>query len=210
MESPPLMTDDSITFNLDAPIDALTDAEAGYLEGKLLVATPLVMGDVFEQSVIYIFAHNSDGAMGLVINKPVDTIHNTALLKQLDINIHQESDMGVFHGGPVDEHRGFVVHSQDYYSPETLIKKNGICITTSRQILKDVAQGKGPDHKMLVVGYAGWNAGQLQAEIEANSWITVDATPQLVFSDDHETKWALAAGSIGVDMGRFSFATGHA
>jgi len=204
------MSDNSITFNLDAPIEAAAAEESGYLEGKLLIATPLVMGDVFAQSVVYVFSHNSDGAMGLVINKPVDTIHNTALLKQLDININRENDMGVFHGGPVEEHRGFVLHSHDYIAPDTLTQKNGIAITTSRQILKDIAAGKGPDHKMLVVGYAGWGVGQIEAEIEANSWITVDSTPQLIFSENHDTKWVLAAGSIGVDMGRFSFATGHA
>lgn len=204
------MTDNSITFNLDAPIEAVIDDEPGYLEGKLLVATPVVMGDVFAQSVIYVFSHNNDGAMGLVINKPVDSIHNAALLKQLDININRDNDLGVFHGGPVDEHRGFVVHSQDYSSPDTLLQQNGISITTSRQILKDIALGKGPDHKMLVVGYAGWGVGQLEAEIEGNSWITIDSSPQLVFSSDHETKWVLAAQTIGVDMGRFSFATGRA
>ena len=203
------MSDNRITFNLDAPIEAVK-GNAGYLEGKLLVATPLVIGDIFAQSVIYIFAHGADGAMGLVINKPVDSIHHTALLKQLNIQASRAIDLGVFHGGPVEEHRGFVIHSHDYNAPDTLRQSHGISITTSRQILSDIAAGTGPDHSMLIVGYAGWAAGQLEAEIEANSWITVDASPQLVFSSDHETKWALAARTIGVDMGRFSFAIGHA
>ncbi len=185
--------------------------KSGYLEGQLLIATPNVNGDLFNQSVIYLFTHNSRGAMGLIINKPLEFIDNSALFQQLEIeNPDEDCELKVYHGGPVDEHRGFILHSTDCLYPDSLTNENGLAITASLGILKEIATGGGPRDRMMVVGYAGWMAGQLEAEIEANSWITVPATPELIFMHNDENKWEFAASTIGVNMHRFSAFAGHA
>lgn len=183
----------------------------GWLEGQLLVATPVVKGDVFTQSVIYLFAHNEHGAMGVIINKPMEMVHYASLFHHLSVNVSGKiDDLVVYHGGPVEEHRGFVLHTPDYQQADTLQSDSGICVTANANVLRDIASGGGPRERVMMIGYAGWGAGQLEAEIESNSWITVLATPELVFHTADEAKWALAAKSLGVDMVRYSFAAGHA
>ncbi len=207
-----MATKDDIRLMVEAnPFDEKADEHQGYLEGKLLVATPQVMGDVFQQSVIYLFAHNNHGAMGVIINKPLEMIHYATLFQQLGIEISTRmDDLMVYHGGPVEEGRGFVLHSTDYSTDDTMVSDNQIAITASTKVLRDIGQGVGPRQRLLTIGYAGWAPGQLEAEIEANSWITVPATPELVFGTDDDFKWMLAAKSLGVDMGRFSSSVGHA
>jgi len=183
----------------------------GYLEGQLLVATPMVEGDVFSQSVIYLFAHNAHGAMGIVINKPLDMVHYASLFQQLGIEVTPRmQDLRIYLGGPVESARGFVLHSADYRCEDSLITDNGIGITASTKILKDIGAGHGPRDRILAIGYAGWSPGQLESEIEANSWITVPATSELIFHTGDETKWGFTAKTLGVDMGRFSSFVGHA
>jgi putative transcriptional regulator len=183
----------------------------GWLEGQLLVATPLVKGDIFSQSVIYLFAHNEKGAMGVIINKPMEIAHYASLFRQISVNVTGHiDDLVVYHGGPVEEHRGFVVHSPDYVQADTITSDSGICVTANANVLRDIAAGAGPRNRVMMIGYAGWEAGQLEAEIESNSWITVPATPELVFHTPDEVKWDMTAKSLGVDMVRYSFAAGHA
>ena len=110
----------------------------------------------------------------------------------------------------MEEQRGFLLHSEDYESENSVRHQNGLCVTASATVLNDIAQGRGPRHRMLLLGYAGWAAGQLEAEMEQNSWISVPASPELVFHADHNAKWALAAASLGIDMGRLSPTVGHA
>lgn len=183
----------------------------GYFEGQLLVATPTVVGDLFNQSVVYLFAHNDQGAMGVIINKPMEMVHYASLLQQLGIEVSANTrDIGVYMGGPVETSRGFVLHSSDYESLESISHDSHLMITASAKILRDIAEGRGPSDALMTVGYAGWAPGQLEGEIESNSWIIVPATPELVFQTPDEMKWALAAKSLGVDMGRFSSFAGHA
>lgn len=183
----------------------------GWLVGQLLVATPLVVGDVFTQSVIYLYAHNDKGAMGLIINKPMEMSHCASLFQQIAPNIGGNiDDLSVYHGGPVETHRGFIIHSTDYAQPDTLCSDSGVCVTANVKTLRDIAAGGGPRQRVMMVGYAGWEAGQLEAEIEANSWITVPATPELVFHTPDEAKWSVAAKSLGIDMVRYSSVAGHA
>ncbi len=183
----------------------------GYLEGQLLVATPTVSGDVFAQSVIYLFAHNAHGAMGVIINKPLEMVHYASLFQQLGIEVTANAqDLPVGMGGPVEGSRGFVLHTPDYKSPESLAGDGHIVLTANAKVLRDIAAGTGPQQALMTIGYAGWAPGQLEAEIEANSWITVPATPELIFDTPDDTKWALAAKSLGIDMGRFSSFAGHA
>ena len=191
----------------------------GYLDGRLLVAMP-VMGDPrFERSVIYLCAHSAEGAMGIMVNRPAGSIDFPQLLMQL--NIIKESEeiklagsaeiMKVLSGGPVDTGRGFVLHSSDYFIANATLKINdGVCLTTTVDILKAIANGNGPQHAILALGYAGWRPGQLESEIQDNGWLHCDADAELIFGDDIDDKYDRALRKIGIDPGMLSNEAGHA
>ena len=183
----------------------------GYLAGHLLVATPLINAGCFQKSVVYIFAHNAEGAMGLIINQPLELVNYAALIEGMDLPDHAAAkELPVYFGGPMDRSRGFVIHTTDYYKDFSLVRTNDLAVTASAGILQDIVQGKGPRQAALVVGYAGWTAGQLEQEIEQNSWLSVPATSQLMFGTENDLKWATASKSVGVDMAFFSTTVGHA
>jgi len=194
-------------------------AARGYLDGRLLIAMP-VMGDPrFERSVIYLCAHSSEGAMGIMVNRPAGSIDFPELLVQLNIidkddqiKLPQNAEtMQVLRGGPVDTGRGFVLHSSDFYLDNaTLPIDDKICLTATVDILKAIASGKGPKHAILALGYAGWGPGQLENEIQGNGWLHCDADPELVFGDDVEEKYTRALRKIGIDPGMLSGEAGHA
>lgn len=199
------------TSSLNSPQIIDVSAKSGYLAGQLLVATPVITSGCFQKSVVYVFAHNDDGAMGIIINQPLELINYSALLEGMDLpKDATDGELPVYFGGPCERARGFVMHGNDYQRDFTLARSNDLAVTASSQILSDIMNGKGPEKAVLCVGYAGWTAGQLEAEIEANSWITVPASQQLVFGTDDELKWATASKSLGVDMAFFSTTVGHA
>jgi len=193
--------------------------DVSYLDGRLLIAMP-VMGDPrFERSVIYMCAHSSEGAMGIMVNRPAGSIDFPELLTQL--NIIKKADqiklpesaetMKVLSGGPVDTGRGFVLHSSDFYlANATLPIDDKICLTATVDILKAIAKGSGPKHAILALGYAGWGPGQLENEIQGNGWLHCDADPELVFGDAVEDKYSRALRKIGIDPGMLSNDAGHA
>jgi putative transcriptional regulator len=191
----------------------------GYLDGQLLIAMP-VMGDPrFERSVIYLCAHSAEGAMGIMVNRPAGSIDFPELLVQLNIINKAEQiqlpenaeSMKVLRGGPVDTGRGFVLHSSDFYIENATLRiDDGICLTATVDILRAIAKGAGPKHAILALGYAGWRAGQLEAEIQDNGWLHCDADPELVFGDDIEDKYSRALRKIGIDPGMLSNEAGHA
>jgi len=194
-------------------------SNGGYLDGQLLVAMP-VMGDPrFERSVIYLCAHSAEGAMGIMVNRPAGAIDFPQLLMQLNI-INKDDQiklsdsaesMKVLSGGPVDTGRGFVLHSSDYFIANATLKINdGVSLTTTVDILKAIANGKGPKHAILALGYAGWRPGQLETEIQDNGWLHCDADADLIFGDDVEDKYDRALRKIGIDPGMLSNAAGHA
>ena len=186
-------------------------AGQGYLAGQLLVATPVIDSGCFQKSVIYMFAHSAEGAMGLIINQPLELVNYAALLEDMDLPKEAaDKQLPVYFGGPVERARGFVLHSTDYERDFSLIRTQDLAVTASSTILQDMAADRGPKDAALVVGYAGWTPGQLEAEIEQNSWITVPATPELVFHTENELKWATASQSLGIDMAFFSTTVGHA
>lgn len=190
-------------------IDA--NAQNGYLAGQLLVATPVIESGCFQKSVVYVFNHGPEGAMGLIINQPLELINYNSLLEGMNLpKDSPASEIPVYFGGPVERTRGFVVHSTDYQRDFTLARSIELAITASSAILGDIVAGNGPKHAALIVGYAGWGAGQLEAEIEQNSWISVPATEKLMFGTDNELKWATASKSLGIDMAFFSTTVGHA
>lgn len=201
------LSDDTIK----APHILDSRSQSGYLAGQVLVATPLITGSCFHKSVIYVFSHNDEGAMGVIINQPIETVHFSSLLDSANLpESAKDASIPVYFGGPVDKNRGFVIHSSDYHADFTLMQSGGIGITASSAILKDIVEGRGPRHAILGVGYAGWSAGQLETEIAENSWLAVPTTPSLVFGTEDELKWATAGKSLGVDMNLYSTAIGHA
>ncbi len=188
-----------------------TSHSADSLAGHLLIATAVVQDSCFARSVIYMCAHNTEGAMGIIINYPVDNIGLNDIFEQLEIKTELTArDIPIHFGGPVEANRGFVVHSAEYATEDSLIRKDGIAVTASVAVLQQIAEGKGPSEGMLVLGYAGWSPGQLEAEIEGGSWIVVPASTQLVFDRNNEAKWNSAVSTLGFDMGHFSTVVGHA
>jgi putative transcriptional regulator len=191
----------------------------GYLDGQCLVAMP-VMGDPrFERSVIYLCAHSAEGAMGIIVNHPAGSIDFPELLVQLDIikKVDQiklpenAESMKVLKGGPVDTGRGFVLHSSDFFIKDATLRiDDDVCLTATIDILRAIAQGAGPKHAILALGYAGWKAGQLETEIQDNGWLHCDADIDLIFGRDVEEKYLRALRKIGIDPGMLSNQAGHA
>jgi len=184
-----------------------TDGE-GFLSGQLLVAMPSADDNNFAGSVVYVCAHSSEGAMGIVINRPAEHLSFVDLLQQLEllpedraINVPPLIEyMSVFVGGPVETGRGFVLHSADYFSTDSTLAIDGnVCLTATIDILRAIAQGAGPHKSLLALGYAGWAPGQLESEIQANGWLTCPGDAELVFDPRVEEKYALALGKLGVD-----------
>jgi len=189
-----------------------------YLDGQLLVAMPIMTDRRFARSVIYMCAHSSEGAMGLIINQRASHISFSELMKQLsimpetadEVEIELE-DMDVHVGGPVETQRGFVLHSADYYvADSTLPIDDGVSLTATIDILKAIAGGKGPDRAILALGDAGWRARQLESEIAANGWLHCPADADLLFDRDLEQKYERALSKIGVDPSHLVSDAGHA
>ena len=182
-----------------------------YLTGQLIVAMPSMQDPRFARTVIYLCAHNEDAAMGLVVNRLIGSITFPDLLEQLEIEHDQaDRDIRVHFGGPVESGRGFVLHSTDYEQDGTLKVTPDVALTATVDILRDMAQGHGPRRHLLALGYAGWGQGQLDAEIQSNSWLNVEADESLVFDTDLEGKWERAIAKLGVDFSMLSGDAGHA
>ena len=182
-----------------------------YLTGQLLVAMPGLTDPRFSRTVIYMCAHNADGAMGLVLNRTIESLTFPDLLSQLDIEgTGAGAPIRIHFGGPVESGRGFVLHSADYVQDATMVVDNTVALTATIDILKAIAQGAGPRQKLLALGYAGWGAGQLDAEIKANGWLSVPADEELVFGGDLDGKWMKAMGKIGIDPRMLAEDAGHA
>jgi putative transcriptional regulator len=181
------------------------------LAGQLLVAMPSMSDPRFERAVIYVCAHGEDGAMGLMINKPVEQITFPEMLEQLGIDNSAVSDqIRVHFGGPVETGRGFVLHSSDYRQDSSMAVDSAIALTATVDILRDIAGGQGPRRSLLALGYAGWGPGQLDQEIQANGWLHVNPDEQLVFDTDLDEKWQRAIGKLGFDPFSLTGHFGHA
>ncbi|HZF33713.1 MAG TPA: YqgE/AlgH family protein [Candidatus Angelobacter sp.] len=189
----------------------LDDTDSPYMTGQLLVAMPQMRDPRFARSVIYMCAHSADGAMGLVVNRRVGSITFDDLLQQLNIGPNKRNDeIRVHFGGPVEQGRGFVLHSSDYLQTGSLRVDDQVALTATLDILKEMAAGGGPRKSLLALGYAGWGPGQLDAEIQANGWLSVSSDEALVFDADLEHKWERAIGKIGIDFSKLSGEAGHA
>ena len=183
----------------------------GYLEGQLLIAMPAMADQRFSRSVIYMCAHSSDGAMGLVVNKLMGSLTFPELLKQLGVETGESNaDIRVHFGGPVEPGRGFVLHSRDYLQEGTLEIAGDIALTATIDILKEIAGGGGPQHNLLALGYAGWGPGQLETEIQDNAWLSVEPSKEILFDTDLGSKWERAMQKLGVDFSMLSGTAGRA
>jgi putative transcriptional regulator len=192
---------------------------ATFLDGQLLVAMPGMTDERFSRSVIYMCAHSPEGAMGIMLNKPSGVRNFPELLEQLRVIDPAErislppmaQDIQVLSGGPVQTDRGFVLHSADFFLDNSTLKINDmISLTATIDILRAIATGEGPVRALLALGYAGWDAGQLEDEIQLNGWLNCPADPAILFDRDLDTKYARALRSIGVDIEKLSAAAGHA
>ena len=193
-----------------------TETEAGYLDGQLLIAMPGMADDRFARAVIYVCAHSAEGAMGIVLNRPAADLSFPDLLVQLDIVPAMErirlpqrvGQMQVLMGGPVETSRGFVLHSPDFHIEQsTLPIDDGVCLTATIDILRAIARGDGPRSAVLALGYAGWTAGQLESEIQANGWLNCDADAELIFNSSADVRYELAMRKIGIDPAKTTTGT---
>jgi putative transcriptional regulator len=182
------------------------------LTGQLLLAMPQMMDERFARSVVYICAHSGEaGAMGLVINKLLGSLTMGELFAQLDIAPSGAAgSWPVHYGGPVEAGRGFVLHTTDYNEDATLVINDNIALTATLDVLRAIGQGRGPRRSLFALGYAGWAPGQLDAEIQANGWLSVPADDAIIFDPDHNQKWQRAMAKLGVDLTMLSSEAGHA
>ncbi len=177
----------------------------------MLVAMPSMPDNRFARSVIYLCAHSDEGAMGLVVNNLRNDVDLAHLAEQLGI----ESDVTikkfpVFSGGPVENSRGFLLHSPDLVQESTLVIDDHFALTATVDVLKAVMEGRGPKRSLFALGYAGWAAGQLENELQQNGWLLMPAADEIVFDDDASEKWQRALRSLGVEPTLLSGAAGHA
>tara|TARA_B100000686_G_C16753846_1_gene954198 strand:+ start:900 stop:1475 length:576 start_codon:yes stop_codon:yes gene_type:complete len=183
----------------------------GYLTGQFLIAMPQMLDERFAKAVIYICSHTKEGAMGIVVNKILENINFRELLNQLELRPKEKGgDIQVHFGGPVEAGRGFVLHSVDYVQDATTVINKEVALTATTDILRDIANGCGPQNSLFALGYAGWGPGQLDAEIQANGWLSVTADTELLFDHDHVSMWQNALAKIGIDVSMLSGEAGHA
>jgi len=183
------------------------------LTGKLLIAMPDMGDPRFHGSVVFLCAHSREGAMGLIVNKPMPEVSFKAMLVQLEIDAKGGvPDIPVCFGGPVEMRRGFVLHSAEYegWQEEGVRVDDRFSMTATLDVLQDIAEGTGPQQAVLALGYSGWGPGQLESEIQQNGWLTADADPALVFGAQMDGKWEAALASIGVHPLALSSEAGHA
>lgn len=178
---------------------------------KLLVAMPGMADGLFSKSVVYLCAHSDAGAMGIIVNQTMPDFSFADLLSQLQLpKSRLLADPVVHFGGPVDGSRGFVLHSPEYRRPETLALTDQLCLTGTVDILRAIAEDRGPRHLIFALGYAGWGPGQLEMEMQENSWLTVPADDDLLFGTDLSHKWEKAMARIGITPQTLSSHVGHA
>lgn len=183
-----------------------------FLEGKLLIAMPGMGDPRFEKSVIFMCAHSTDGAMGIMINRAVEGLKFRELMERLELPVVPEvPDMPVLFGGPVETGRGFVLHSGDYESSDsTLPVSEDVSLTATVEILRAMGEGKGPRKAIFALGYAGWGPGQIEDEIRANGWLHCDSDTVLLFETALATKWSQALRKLGIDASGLSAHAGQA
>ena len=187
-------------------------AQAGYLQGQLLIATPAIGDQRFERTVLLVCVHDETQAMALMLNRPMQGLKVPALLRRLGLGGKDVPEAPVLAGGPVERERGYVLHTDDYVaSHSTLPAGPGLALTDTREVLDALSDPqRRPRRFLLALGYAGWGAGQLESEIRQGAWLTCDPDEELVFGRDLDSRWAAALAKIGVQPERLSTQAGRA
>ncbi len=184
------------------------------LTNQFLIAMPGMTGDTFGGAVVYLCEHNENGALGLVINKPIDIkLKNLFQKVELSLDSPDLAELPVFFGGPVQTERGFVLHEKQGDQPpysSTLSIPGGLEMTTSKDVLEALSNGAGPRRLLVTLGYSGWGAGQLEDELGRNGWLTVDAVPEIIFDTPVEQRYERAVSLLGFDPRMLSQEAGHA
>lgn len=178
------------------------------LSGKILIASPFCkLNDMFKRSLIYIISHSKDGAMGLIINqiittnastKPFTQFASSKAFEDIETSYASIKSNSIFIGGPVSTERGFVIHSNDYSKNLLCTFPNQVSVSSNLEIFQDIATGNGPKQNLLLMGYTGWEKGQLEKEIENNFWIISSCSKDLIFLENNEEKWNLALTEAGI------------
>jgi len=191
--------------------DTIPMTEPTYLTNQFLIAMPTLADPNFFQTVTYISEHNAQGALGLVINRPLNLTLGQ-LFEHLEISTDRAdlAALPVYHGGPVQPEQGFVLHSPVGHWSATLRITDRLGITTSRDILQAAARGEGPEHLLVMLGYAGWGPGQLEQELAENAWLSGPADPAILFHTPTEQRWQAAAALLGIDLNLLTSHAGHA
>ncbi len=181
------------------------------LTNQFLISMPSLKDPNFEKTVTYICVHNEEGAMGIIINKPLD-IGLGEIFEQMEIPVNNldANNKIIFQGGPVHTDRGFILHQTHKEWNSSIVVSNELCVTTSKDILEAIADGEGPDESLIALGYAGWSAGQLEQELMDNVWLNGSADLEIIFNTSPEQCWQSAANHIGVDVDKLSSDIGHA
>lgn len=186
-------------------------SDDSYLTGQLLIAMPAMQDPNFAQTVILMCAHTTEGAMGIVLNRPLAKPSFEALLTQLDVQPTPPArQIRLCQGGPVDHGRGFVLHTSDWVGDGSLRVDDKLALTASLDVLQEIASGRGPREGLLALGYASWGPGQLDREIQENVWLSAPAPVELLFDADYDSKWRRALGILRIDPLLLSGVAGHA
>lgn len=187
---------------------SMTKANADCLRHHFLVASPWLGDPRFRNGVIYLCDHSADGALGLMVNQRT-TLTLGEILTQLELS-GQHREEPVYNGGPVQPERGFVLHRSGTAWQNTLEVAEGVCLTTSRDILEAIGQGGGPASFLVALGYSGWGAGQLEEELAGNAWLTCPASADLLFDTPPEDKYRAVLARLGIDLNQLTHTVGHA
>jgi putative transcriptional regulator len=179
------------------------------LKHHFLLAMPGLAGEYFGNSITYVCEHNEDGAMGIMVNRPME-LSVGGLLEQLGIGAVGSLDQSVLEGGPVKRDRGFILHTDDVHYDASLTLGNGLMLSTARQTLEAIGAGEGPRRYLVALGYAGWGVGQLENELKENAWLSCPAQIDILFEVPFEERVNRAAASLGIDFRLMSSQAGHA
>jgi putative transcriptional regulator len=192
--------------------EAPTPSDADFLDGRILIAMPGMQDPRFAKSLVYLCAHSSDGAMGLIVNKRADKLKLKDLFSKLGIPIGKVmGKVPVHYGGPVETGRGFVLHSSDYHAEDATLKVDDeTSMTATLDVLQAMAMNRGPGRSIVALGYAGWAPGQLETELQENGWLACPADPDLLFGDDEDGKWDRALAKLGIHPAMLSSTGGRA
>ena len=180
------------------------------LTNHFLIAMPQLNGSYFGNTVIYMWEHGEDGALGIVVNLPLE-LKLKEIFSQLDITVQrpESGEEPVLSGGPVETDKGFILHDNQRNWASTLHITDDISITTSKDILDDISRGEGPENYLVALGCSGWSAGQLEQEIADNSWVICPASKDIIFSRDFTKKPDMAAATLGFNMAQMTTDVGH-